>query len=84
MLSGVADAIPKSGDGEVEMIRMLKSAKDSAVKARTQAVNQIKDLEAGLERFTRKISPALVDSFPGGQLWHRTRHSGDSPHCCGE
>ena len=44
MLSGVADAIPKSGEGEVEMIRMLKSAKDSAVKARTQAVNQIKSL----------------------------------------
>ena len=30
-LSGVADATPKSGEGEVEMIRMLKSAKDSAV-----------------------------------------------------
>ena len=37
VLSGVADAIPKSGEGEVDMIRMLKSAKDSAVKARTQA-----------------------------------------------
>ena len=44
VLAGVADAIPKSGQGEVEMIRMLKSAKDSAVKARTQAVNQMKAL----------------------------------------
>ena len=44
VLSGTADAIPKSGEGEVEMIRMLKSAKDSAVKARTQAINQIKAL----------------------------------------
>ena len=44
VLAGVADAIPKSGEGEVEMIRMLKSTKDSAVKARTQAVNQIKAL----------------------------------------
>ena len=35
---------PKSGEGEVEMIRMLKSAKDSAVKARTQAINQMKAL----------------------------------------
>ena len=35
---------PKSGKGEVEMIRMLKSAKNSAVTARTQAVNQIKAL----------------------------------------
>ena len=34
VLAGVAEATPKSGEGEVEMIRMLKSAKDSAVKAR--------------------------------------------------
>ena len=44
VLAGVADAIPKSGQGEVEMIRMLKSAKESAVKARTQAINQMKAL----------------------------------------
>ena len=44
VLAGVADATPKSGEGEVEMIRMLKSAKNSAVKARTQAVNQMKAL----------------------------------------
>ena len=31
VLAGVADATPKSGKGEVEMIRMLKSAKNSAV-----------------------------------------------------
>ena len=44
VLAGVADATPKSGEGEVEMIRMLKSVKDSAVKARTQAGNQMKAL----------------------------------------
>ena len=44
VLAGVDDATPKSGQGEVEMIRMLKSAKDSAVKARTQAINQMKAL----------------------------------------
>ena len=37
VLAGVAEATPKSGEGEVEMIRMIKSVKDSAVKARTQA-----------------------------------------------
>ncbi len=37
VLSGVSDATPKSGEGEVEMIRMLKNARNSAVKARTQA-----------------------------------------------
>ncbi len=44
VLAGVADGTPKSGEGEVEMIRMLQSAKHSAVKARTQALNQIKAL----------------------------------------
>ena len=44
VLAGVADAIPKPGQGEVEMIRMLESAKDSAVKARTQAINHTKAL----------------------------------------
>lgn len=40
VLAGVANATPKSGEGEAEMIRMLKSTKDSAVKARTQTINQ--------------------------------------------
>jgi transposase len=44
VLAGVAHATPKSGEGEVEMIRMLKNTKDSAVKARTQAINQMKAL----------------------------------------
>ena len=44
VLAGVADATPKSGEGEVEMLRMLKGARDSAVKARTQAGNQLKAL----------------------------------------
>ena len=44
VLAGVADATPKSGQGEIEMIRMLKTAKDSAIKARTQAINQMKSL----------------------------------------
>ncbi len=38
------DGTAKSGEGEVEMIRILKSARDSAVKARTQTINQIKAL----------------------------------------
>ena len=42
VLAGVADATLKAGEGE--MIRMLKSARDSAVKARTQAANQMKAL----------------------------------------
>ena len=39
--SGQATAVPKSGDGPVECIRMLLVARRSATKARTQAANQI-------------------------------------------
>jgi transposase len=42
VLSSVATGRPKDGDGKVEMIRMLKLAKDSGVKARTQSLNQIR------------------------------------------
>ncbi|MGY4937698.1 IS110 family RNA-guided transposase [Streptomyces nigrescens] len=42
VLSGRARARAKSGDGPVRIARMFKLAKDSAVKARTQAINQLK------------------------------------------
>jgi len=44
VLSGEALGEPKSGDGRVEMIRTLRSARHSAVKARSQAANQLKSL----------------------------------------
>ena len=42
VVSGRATVIAKTGDGPVEMIRMFKLAKASAIKARTQAINQLK------------------------------------------
>jgi transposase len=42
VLSGRATATPKNGDGPVEHMRIYKIARDSAVKARRQAVNQLK------------------------------------------
>jgi transposase len=39
--AGTALGSPKSGDGRVEMIRALRVARRSAVKARTQAANQL-------------------------------------------
>lgn len=44
VLSGEATAVPKTGDGPIEGIRALRIARSSAVKARTQAANQIRDL----------------------------------------
>lgn len=44
VLSGRATATPKTADGEVEMIRQIKIVKDTAVKARTQAMITLKTL----------------------------------------
>jgi transposase len=44
VLVGEAVAEPKSADGRVEMIRLLRSARRSAVKARCQAANQLQSL----------------------------------------
>ena len=44
VLSGEASGLPKSADGAVEAIRMLRAARRSAVKARTCAINQLKAL----------------------------------------
>ncbi len=44
VLAGEAVGEPKSGDGRVEMIRVLRSARRSAVKARSQAANQLRAL----------------------------------------
>jgi transposase len=42
--AGEASGIPKAQDGIVEMLRALRVARQSAVKARTQAINAIKAL----------------------------------------
>src|ERR671911_1589243 len=44
VLSGETAGQPKSGDGKVEMIRTLRAARCSAVKSRTQAANQLRNL----------------------------------------
>lgn len=40
-LSGDTTGLPKSADGRVEALRMLRLARSSAIKARTQAANQL-------------------------------------------
>lgn len=58
VLSGRAHAIAKTGDGQIEVIRMLRTAKTSAVKARSQAINQLKSIIV-------RSDPALRDSLTG-------------------
>jgi transposase len=43
-LNGEATCVPKAGDGPVEALRALRVARRSALKASTQAANQIRDL----------------------------------------
>jgi transposase len=44
VLAGETSGVPKSGGGCVEMIRALRAARRSAMKARTQAANQLQGL----------------------------------------
>jgi len=44
VLAGESSGVPKSADGTVEMIRALRAARRSAMKARTQAANQLQGL----------------------------------------
>jgi transposase len=56
VLSERATAVPKSGDGHVEAMRVFKLARDSAVKSRTQAINQLKAVLVN-------VDPALRESL---------------------
>lgn len=57
-LSGQATAKAKTGDGPVEMVRLFRLAKASAVKSRTQAINQLKAVLVCAD-------PLLRDSLAG-------------------
>jgi transposase len=60
VLGGQATALPKSGTSEAEMIRHLKVARDTAVKARTQAMLALKALLIGAPAALRERLEALA------------------------
>ena len=75
--SGRADSIPKSRDGIVESIRCLRVARRSAIKAKTQCINQIRgllitgpmDLREQMKPFgTAALIQALSRLRPGTDL----------------
>jgi transposase len=59
VLSGDATARPKAGDGVVEGMRVLKIAKDSAMKARVQAINQLRAIIINADPQLREELTAL-------------------------
>ena len=54
VLAGQATATPKTADGAVEMIRQLKVARDTAVQARTAAMNTLKPISVNAPSVVRE------------------------------
>ena len=70
-LNGEASGVPKSRDGAVESIRALRVARAGAVKARTQAGNQLRDLIlTAPEQVRRRLAglPKPAAGGPGGPV----------------
>src|SRR5436309_8449007 len=63
VLSGRASGSAKAGDGPVEMLRMLKLAKGSAVKARTQTINQLKAVLVAADPALREALSGLTNTM---------------------
>ena len=61
VLAGQSTAIPKTADGAVEMMRQLKVARDSAVKARTTAMNTLKQIVVHAPPRRREALQARTD-----------------------
>ena len=61
VLAGQATATPKTADGAVEMMRQLKVARDSAVKARTTAMSTLKQILVNAPPVLREPLQALAD-----------------------
>lgn len=78
VLSGQATAQPKSRDGIVEAIRVLRNARASAVKARTQAIIHLKNLVVTAPDEIREP----LDGLTNRQLVERCArmHHHASPH----
>ena len=68
VLNGQATAVPKSGNGRVEAIRMLSVACRSAVKARTQAINQVARFGGNRSRPGQTPTGGTVPQSPGESL----------------
>jgi transposase len=67
VLSGRATGSAKAGDGPVEMLRMFKLAKSSAIKARTQTINQLKAVLVAAD-------PQLRETLSGLSTLRLIRH----------
>ena len=61
VLAGIATAIPKTADGAAEMVRQIKIARDTAVKARSAAIITLKTLIVNAPDELRQSLVPLTD-----------------------
>ena len=61
VLSGIATAVPKTADGAAEMVRQIKIARDTAVKARSAAIITLKTLIVNAPGELREAIEPLTD-----------------------
>ena len=61
VLAGVATAIPKVADGMAEMVRQIKIARDTAIKARSVAMTTLKTLIVNAPGALREALEPLTD-----------------------
>ncbi|MCX5097263.1 transposase [Streptomyces sp. NBC_00365] len=61
VLSGRATASAKTSDGPVEMLRLFKLAKGSAIKSRTLAINQLKSVLVSADATLRESLAGLTN-----------------------
>jgi transposase len=61
VLAGIATAVPKAADGAAEMVRQIKIARDSAVKARSAAIIALKTLLVNAPSALRESLEPLTD-----------------------
>ena len=61
VLAGIATAVPKSADGAAEMVRQIKIARDTAVKARSSAIITLKTLIVNAPAELREALEPLTD-----------------------
>lgn len=61
VLAGLATAVPKTADGSAEMVRQIKVARDTAVKARSAAIITLKTLLVNAPADLREALEPLTD-----------------------
>jgi transposase len=61
VLAGIATAVPKTADGASEMVRQIKIARDTAVKARSAAIITLKTVIVNAPSELREVLEPLTD-----------------------